>query len=163
MGLPPIETDVWWSLSVFCMIFSRNKLNRMGENKHPWWTPPVVLKNSSSWLFKRTALLEFSHSTWMAWTSSSSTLKLLRTCHRPAFQTLSNIFLKSWSCGTDHAGVVEASLWLLDYWRSVLLCSGLDLKPAWYSASSSSALALSQLRITQSMILLGWLIRLMVR
>ena len=34
-GLPSIEMDVWWSRSVFCMIFSRNKLNRMGESKHP--------------------------------------------------------------------------------------------------------------------------------
>ena len=31
MGLPPLEMDVWWSCSVSCMIFSRNKLNWMGE------------------------------------------------------------------------------------------------------------------------------------
>ena len=43
MGLPPIERDVWWSQSGFCMIFSRKKLNSMGERKHPWWTPTVVL------------------------------------------------------------------------------------------------------------------------
>ena len=35
MGLPLMEMDVWWSWSVSCMIFSRNKLNRMGESKHP--------------------------------------------------------------------------------------------------------------------------------
>ena len=36
MGLPPLEMDVWWSWSVSCMIFSRNKLNRLGKRKHPW-------------------------------------------------------------------------------------------------------------------------------
>ena len=39
----------------------------------------------------------------------------------------------------------------------------LGLKPVCSSTSSSPAFALSQLRITQSMILLGWLIRLMVQ
>ena len=44
----------------------------------------------------------------------------------------------------------------------------LSCAPAWSklacsSASSSSVLALSQLRITGGMILLGWLIRLMIR
>ena len=33
MGLPPVEIDVWWPWSVSCLIFSRNKLNRMGESK----------------------------------------------------------------------------------------------------------------------------------
>ena len=87
--------DVWWSWSVFCMIFSREKLNRVSESKHHWRTPIVVLRNSPSWLFKRTALLEFSCSSSMAWTGPSSMLTLLRTRHRPASQTLSNIFLKS--------------------------------------------------------------------
>ena len=31
----------------------RTTLNRVGESKHPWWTPTVVLKNSPNWLFKR--------------------------------------------------------------------------------------------------------------
>ena len=35
MGLQPMEMDVWWSWSVSCMIFSRNKLKVMRENKHP--------------------------------------------------------------------------------------------------------------------------------
>ena len=35
VGLSPMEMDVWWSWSVSCMIFSGNKLNRMGESKHP--------------------------------------------------------------------------------------------------------------------------------
>ena len=76
------------------MFFSRNKLNRMSESEHPWWTPTVVLRNSPSWLFKRTLVLEFSHSAWMAWTGHSSMLKLLRTCYRPACQTQLNTFLK---------------------------------------------------------------------
>ena len=95
MGLPPMEMGVWWSWGVYCMIFFVNKLNRTGESKHPRWTPTVVLNNSLRWLLKRTALLKFSCSPWMAWTGSSSMLKLLRTCHRPAWQTLRNAFLKS--------------------------------------------------------------------
>ena len=35
MGLPPMEMDVWWSGSVFCMIFPRHKLNRVGERSIP--------------------------------------------------------------------------------------------------------------------------------
>ena len=35
MYMPPVEIDVWWSLSVFCVIICRNKLKRMGESKHP--------------------------------------------------------------------------------------------------------------------------------
>ena len=50
--------------------------------------------------------------------------------------------------------------------RLLKICSTVlrpDLKPACSSASSSSAVALSRLRTTQSMVLLGCLIRLMVR
>ena len=65
IGLPPIEMDVWWSWSASCMIIFRHKLIGMGKSKHPLWTPTVVLKNSPSWLFKRTALLEFSYSAQM--------------------------------------------------------------------------------------------------
>ena len=39
---PSTEVDVWWSWSVSCMIFSRNKLNRMVSLT-------VVLRNSSGW------------------------------------------------------------------------------------------------------------------
>ena len=48
----------------------------------------------------------------------------------------------------------------------LLICSTVlrpGLKPACSSASSSSAVALSRLRITWSMILLEWLVRLMKR
>ena len=49
-------------IECFLMIFSGNKLNRMSKSKHPWQTATVVLRNSPSCLFKRTALLEFSFS-----------------------------------------------------------------------------------------------------
>ena len=49
----------------------------------------------------------------------------------------------------------ESTIADLFYWHG--------LKPAWSSASSSSALALSLLKITQNMILLRWLIGLMVK
>ena len=62
----------------------------MGEIKHPW--RDTYLKNSQSWLLKRTALLEFLYTARMAWTSPSCTLKLLRTCHRPTYQTVTRRF-----------------------------------------------------------------------
>ena len=31
--VPSMKMDVWWSWS--CVIFFRNKLNRMDESKHP--------------------------------------------------------------------------------------------------------------------------------
>ena len=43
-----METDVRWSGSVSCLIFSRSKLNRMDESRHPRRTPTVVLKSSLS-------------------------------------------------------------------------------------------------------------------
>ena len=95
MGLPAMEMDVGWSWTVFCMIFSRNQLIWIGESRHPWRTHTVALKKSPRWLFKTTALLKFSYNAWMAWTTPSSMLKLLRTCQRPACQTLSDAFLKS--------------------------------------------------------------------
>ena len=118
---------------------------------------PVVLKNFPSWQLKRTALLVFSRGAWMAWTSPSSILKLLRTCHMPACQTLSNAFLKfmklqnrsCWCCRC-----FSVMTWLLKICSTVLwICSTVlwpGLKPACSSASSSSTLALSQLRITWS-------------
>ena len=156
-------------------------LKQVQDGKHPWQTPTVFLKNSCSLLFKKTALLEFSYSAWMAWTSPSSMQKLLRTCHRSACQTVNNFsksmklwnrlrwFCRCWTiedlfccalawsepcllfcvccrcfsmiagllkiCSTllwpglkSHCSfvcVVDALLWYLDYWRSILLCSGL--------------------------------------
>ena len=38
MGLLSMEMDMWWSRCVSCMIFYRNKLNRMGESEHPQQT-----------------------------------------------------------------------------------------------------------------------------
>ena len=159
--LTPMEMDVWWSYAVVsCMIFSRNKLKKMGESKHPWRIPTVVLKN-----FPRKLHCWSSHMVpeWLEPPRSSSMLKLLRTCHRPACQTLSNAFLKT------------KKLWNKSHWccmccfmmtRLLKVCSTVlrpGLKLACSSASSSSALSLSRLRTTRSMILLGWLIRLMVR
>ena len=56
-GLPPIEVDVWCSLRVSCMIFSRKILNRTGERMQPWQTPFVVLKKSPTQPLNTTALI----------------------------------------------------------------------------------------------------------
>ena len=160
MGLPTMDIDVWWSWSVFCMIFSRNKLNRMGESKHLWQTPTVVLKNYLSLPFQRTALLELSYRAWMAWTNPSTVLKLLRTCHRHACQNLSSTFWKSmklWNRLRWHCRCFFVMTRLLKICSTVLRPG---LTPVCSSAGRSSALALSQFRITHRMILLGWLIRL---
>ena len=127
--LPPMEMDVWWSWSVSYMIFSGNKLNKMGESKHPWWISTGALKNSPSWLFKRTALLEFSYTDvvpdWL-----EPVLPLCCSLWGPATGLLARLCQTSswslWSCGTEHAGVVGGSLSWLKYWRSVLLCSSPD-------------------------------------
>ena len=124
MYLPPTEMDVWWSWTVSCMIFSGNKCNRMGESKHPWRTPTVVwrtpLANCSTglhcWSFHRVPewLEPVLPLYWNFW-------RLATDLHDRLCQTPS---LSLWNCGTDHAGVVGASLWWLNYWRSVL-CSSL--------------------------------------
>ena len=148
-GLPPIRSMLsanrrlhighWdgcvrWSWSVSCMIFSRNKLKRMNEsipNGHlvfSWRTP---LANCSKglhcwssrivphWLEPVLPLC------WSFWGPATGVHARLCQTHT----------WRLWSCGTDHAGVMDASLWWLDYRRSVLSCSGLvwnllDLLPA---------------------------------
>ena len=118
--------------------------------------------NSISWLFKRTALLEFSYSAWMVWTRPSSVFKLLGTCQRPTCQTLSNAFLKSVKLQNRSRWCCRCFFIMTQLLRicSTVLWPG--LKPACSPASSSSALSLNRLKITRSTILLGWLIRLMV-
>ena len=166
IGLPPIEINVWWPQSVSRMILSRNKVNRMGESKYPWRTPILLLPWRTFFADcsrGRTALLEFSYSIRMAWISFISTLKFLRTCNRPACQTLSNAFLKSmklWNRSRGCCGCLSMMT------RPLKICSTvlrLYLKAVCFSASSASAWAWSLLRIAGSMILLGWLIRLMAR
>ena len=83
----------------------------------------------------------------------------LRTWHRSARQTVSNTLkcMKLWNrlcwCCSCFSMIT----------RLLRICSTvLSLKPACSSASSFSVLPLSRLIITQSMILLGWLIMLMV-
>ena len=140
MGLPPMEMNVWWSWSVSYKIFSRNKWNRMGESKHSWWAPAVVLKNSPNWLFKRTALLEISYSGCMAWTRLSRMLKLPRTCYRLACHTLSDAFLNSMK-------LWNTSCWCCRCFSMVTcllkLCSTVLWPGPKPSGSSSSALALT--------------------
>ena len=98
----------------------------------------------------------------MAWTSSS-VLKLLRTCHRHVCQTLSNAFLKSMKLWKRSRLCYRCFSMMT---RLLKICSTVlrpGLKPACSSTSSFSALAWSQMRISRSMVLLWWLIRLMVQ
>ena len=127
LGLPQMAMDVWWSWIVSCMIFSRNRSNRMGESKHPWRTPIIVWKNSPIWLLKRTTLLDFSYSAWMAWISPSFVLKLLRTCDTPECQTLSNACLKSMKLWNRSSWCFSTTTRLLKICYTVL---GPGLKPA---------------------------------
>ena len=96
----------------------------------------------------------------MARTSPSTMLKLLKTCHRPARRTLSNAFFESmklWIRSRWCCRCFSTMTWLSKICSTVLQPG---LKPACSSGSSSSALALSHLRTTQSIIWLGWLIML---
>ena len=130
--------DVYRSRSVSCIIVYRNKLNTMAESMSHCWTPTVVSKNSSSWLFKRTALLEFLYSAWMAWTRPPSMLKRLRICYRPACQALLNVFLKSmklWNRSCWCCRCFSMMTWLLKIWSNVLRPG---LKPCSSTSSSSS-------------------------
>ena len=130
----------------------------MGESKHPWRTPTVVLMNSPSWPFKRTALLELSYSAWMAWTSPSSVLKLLRTCHRPACQSLLDTFLKSmklwnrlrWCCRCFSMMTIEDLFYCAQAWSKTCLFF------------CQQSLGLELVEDKSDLIMLGWLIRLMV-
>ena len=120
-------------------------------------------KFSPSWLLKRTALLQFFYSAWMAGPSPSSVLKLLRTCTG----------LKPDSAKRILEACRVRNSWLRWYGscfsmmnRLLKICCAVlwpGLIPACSSTSSSSTLALSWLRITWSLILPGWLIRLIVR
>ena len=100
MSLPPVELEMWLSWSVSCLIFSTNKMNRMGESKHPRRTPTIVLKNSSGWQLKRTA--HWSSHIVPEWLEPVLPLcwSLWWPCHRRARQTLSCVPSWSlWSCG----------------------------------------------------------------
>ena len=88
-------------------------------------TSTVVLKNTPYLTVREDCTLEFSYCAWMAWTSPSpgwsfrgpATGLYARVCPTPSWSL--------WSFGTDRAGIVGASLWWLDRWRSVLPCLGL--------------------------------------
>ena len=117
MGLPPIEMDLWWSWCVSCMISSRNKLNGMGESKRPdghlllsWRTPVADCSRGlhfwishivPEWLEPVLPLC------WSFW--GPATGLHARLCQTPSWSL--------WSCGTDHADIVGASLRCFDFWR----------------------------------------------
>ena len=117
MDLPPTEMDVWWSWSVARLIFSRNKLNRMGESKHPWQIPTVVFKNSPSWQFKRSALLEFSYNASVAWTSPSSMLK-----YSPSSFWSYMIMLCLKDYANTASGEKGTSKRLCPFWNNTICC-----------------------------------------
>ena len=77
------------------MILSRNMLKRMGESRHPCWTPTVVHNQSPMLLLERTALVAFSWRYLMTWIRLALMLYFFTVVHKAADQTLSKAFLKS--------------------------------------------------------------------
>ena len=111
--------DEWWSWSVSGTKFFRNKSNMMSESKHPWGTPSCCLEEPP--------LAGCSYySAWITWTSPSSMLKLLGTCHRPACQTLSNTSLNS------------MMLWNRSRWCCRFPCDGSTIEHLFYCAPAWS-------------------------
>ena len=53
--LPPMLTVPSWSSKASVVILSRNMLKRMGESRHPCWTPTVVQNQPPMLLLKKTA------------------------------------------------------------------------------------------------------------
>ena len=124
MGLPPVEIDVWWPLSVSCMIFCWNSWTgwvRVGfPDRHlllSWKTSVAdCSRGPHCWISHIVPeRLEPDLSLcWRFW--GPATGLYVRLCQMPSWRL--------WSCGIDHTGVIGASLWWLYHWRSVLLCSG---------------------------------------
>ena len=115
IGLLPMEMDMWWSWSVSCMIFSRNKLNRISESRHPWrthissWRTPRADYSGRFLCWSSYIVLErlepVPRQCWSFW--AAATGLLARLCQKPSWSL--------WSCGTDRDSVVGASLWWLEY------------------------------------------------
>ena len=125
----------------------------MGHLLLSWWTPLADCSRGLHCLsFHRLPeWLEPTHP--LCWSLPGPATGLhARLCQTPSWSL--------WSCGTDRAGVVEASLWWLLKICSTVLQTG--LKTCLFFCQQILSLALSRSRITQSMILLERSIRPMI-
>ena len=77
------------------MILSRNMLKRVGESRHPCWTPTVVGKYSPVLLLKRTVPAALSERFLMTQIRLVLMLYFFMVAHKAACQTLSKAFLQS--------------------------------------------------------------------
>ena len=161
MSRPPMLTlHSWWS-NASHMILSRKMLKKVGETRHPWRTPTVVLNHSPVLPLNRTALWALSCRFSMARMMLAFMLYFLIVAYKASCHTLSKAFLesmKTWKrfccCRYFSQRILRLNICSL-----VLIPA---LKPACSSAMCSSACGWSLFRMIYNMTLLGWLIRLMV-
>ena len=162
MVLLPMHTFPTCTSRASDMILSRKILKRVGERRHSCLTPTVVLNHSPVLPFIWTALIALSYRCSMARTRFALILYFRMVAHKAACHTLSNAFLKSMKTWYKFC-------WCWRYFSHRILrlniCS-VALLPAMNTACSSaiisSAWGLSLFKMTLSMTLLGWLMRLMV-
>ena len=70
------------------MILSRNMLKRVGERRHPFWTPTVVQNQSLMLLLKSTALVALSLRFLITGIRLVLVLYFFMVAHKAACQTL---------------------------------------------------------------------------
>ena len=84
-----------WSSKASHTILFRKMLKRVGESRHPWRTPTVVLNHSPVLPLNRTALWTLSYRFSMARMMLALMLYFLIVAHKASCHTLSKAFLKS--------------------------------------------------------------------
>ena len=105
--LLPVLTVPLWSYKMSFMILSRNILKRVGESRHPCWTPTVVQNQSPMLPLKRTALVVLSYRFLMT-RIRLVLMYFFMDAHKAACQTLSKTFLEMMRTG-------ERSCWCWRY------------------------------------------------
>ena len=93
--LPPMLTKPSCSSRASDMIRSRKMLKRVGDRRHPYLTPTVVLNHSPMLPFIWTAIVALSKSSSMVQTRFALILFFCMVAHKAACHTLSEAFFKS--------------------------------------------------------------------
>ena len=92
---PPMLTLPSWSSNASHMILSRKMLKRVGESRHPFRTPTVVLNHSPVLSLNRVAHWALSYRFSMARMMLALILYFLIVAHKASCHTLSKVVLKS--------------------------------------------------------------------
>ena len=116
-----------WSSNASYMILSKKMLKRVGESRHPYRTPTVVLNQSPVLPLNRTALWALSYRFSMTCMILAWMLYFLTVAHNASCHTLSKASLSLWRHGRDSAdaaGISRKGSWdWIFVWIFVLWCS----------------------------------------